>query len=93
VFITIYGSPNCKWCEKAVGLCMMENLEFTYHDMSQNPIALNFFRTQGFTTVPQIYSNGTHVGGFTEFQEYINEHKQEHSSGNEGTEEEKDINP
>lgn len=69
MIVSIYGTKDCKWCEKAVGLCMLHDLTFVYHDLQESPYSLQFFNEQGFKTVPQIYFDDEHIGGYQEFKE------------------------
>ena len=74
--ITIYGSPTCGYCSAAKQLCDEENLSYTYIDLFEEDNAIEDLTGMigAFKTVPQIFVDEEHVGGFTEFREYILTH-------------------
>lgn len=64
----IYGKENCVYCDRAKSLLTNKKLDFTYFDIVQD-----FSKKQELLdvvpevrTVPQIFLNGTHIGGYTE---------------------------
>lgn len=70
--VTIYGKENCVWCERAVELCESKKIQFKYkkiEDLETRDILLKLL--PDVKTVPQIWDGGTHIGGYTEFAEYI----------------------
>lgn len=69
---TVYGKPSCSYCEQAKNLLSKCDLEYTYIDLSLDGDKLEEFRSNGFRTVPIIYSEcGKLVGGFSELQDYL----------------------
>ena len=69
--IRIYGKEGCNYCEKAKVLCDMYELEYEYIDATFDEEALDFLIENGFRTVPQVFIDGEHIGGYTEFYEHI----------------------
>ena len=71
--ILIIGRPGCSWCRKAKKLARKEKLNYRYADITEERHAdlAQWFRTEGFSTVPQIFVDGNHVGGYTEFARVI----------------------
>lgn len=49
----------------------MYSLDYQYKDASTDTEALNHLNENDFRSVPQIYVDGNHIGGFTEFKEFI----------------------
>ena len=71
--VLIYGRQNCTYCKQAVQLCEMRGLEYVYKDISDpldgEQTLTELTESMGSTprTVPQIFVDGQHVGGFTQF--------------------------
>jgi glutaredoxin len=72
--IEIYGKPSCPYCVKAVNLCKTRQLEHTYKslgtDYSREEL-MEWF--PGARTVPQIKINGKTIGGYNEFEKYLDD--------------------
>jgi glutaredoxin len=75
VVVVIVGRKNCKWCREARKLCRSKGLKFSYVDLDSpsNADMLNYFKIEGFKTVPQVWIDGDHVGGFMELEERFSE--------------------
>jgi glutaredoxin 3 len=63
--IEIYTSPFCGYCHRAKRLLDERSAEFQEIDVLANPEKRREMvtRANGRSTVPQIFINGTHVGG------------------------------
>lgn len=63
--VTIYTRPLCGYCHAAKALLRAKGAAFTEIDLSREPAAFETMLTRsgGRRTVPQIFINGTHVGG------------------------------
>lgn len=63
--IIIYSKQQCPYCVKAKGLLTRKGKTFTEIDVTRSEEALHDMLSQsgGRRTVPQIFINGTHVGG------------------------------
>jgi glutaredoxin 1 len=70
--IEIYGKPMCPFCDKAKQLCENRKFDYTYKslgtDFQVNELLEMF---PGAKTVPQIKINGKAIGGWTEFEKYV----------------------
>ena len=70
--VIVYTGPNCGYCVQAKNLLNQRNIEF-----EEKPIAegtnLNEMLTLsgGMSTVPQIFFNERHIGGYTELREEL----------------------
>jgi len=75
--ITIYGKENCPWCVKAKNLTEQYSLKYEYLDIGANPDLRTelFERFPATKTVPQIWWDNRHLGGYealaTEIQDTI----------------------
>lgn len=63
---TIYGHEQCTYCVKAKDLLESKQLAYEYINVRKDEEALAFIKDEGFSTVPQIYEDEWHVGGFNE---------------------------
>ena len=69
--IILYTTPYCGYCRAAKHLLGEKGAAFTEIDVSDD-LALRqemIDRAYGRRTVPQIFINGTHVGGYEELAE------------------------
>ena len=66
--VTIWGTATCPFCERAKDLCKQYDLQFEYV-MIDNQEKLDEMQelVPGAKTVPQIWWNRRHIGGYTEF--------------------------
>lgn len=63
--IEIYTTPICGYCHAAKRLLTQKGVAFEEIDVMQDPTQRTEMtqRSNGGRTVPQIFINGTHVGG------------------------------
>lgn len=66
--ILMYKTPICPYCNKAKALFAQKNVaeQITEIDISKDPALKQemFDKSGGRMTVPQIFINDTHIGGF-----------------------------
>lgn len=78
---TIYGTPFCKWCKEAKKLAEQKQLPFTFKDISEPTNDLQILKDRlsslGSTleTIPVIFHNNVLIGGYDDFENYLNQHK------------------
>lgn len=69
--VEIYSSPFCGYCARAKALLSKKHVEYVEYDVladsSKRDEMVN--RAHGRTTVPQIFIDGTHVGGCDDLYE------------------------
>ncbi|RYF08870.1 MAG: glutaredoxin, partial [Oxalobacteraceae bacterium] len=53
--ITLYSKPNCPHCVRAKEYLNRHQLTYETVDVTQHPEALEFIKSRGHKTVPQIY--------------------------------------
>ena len=67
---------QCNFCDDAKAMMKGANIPWTEYNI-QSPSSkwlLHIMKHSSITTVPQIFKpDGTHIGGYTELKEYINE--------------------
>ena len=75
----IFGRPGCPFCVRAKDLAeeltaKRDDFDFRYIDIHAEGISkADMEKTIGkpVETVPQIFVDQTHIGGFTEFNQYV----------------------
>ena len=75
--IKIYTSDNCVYCNSAKNLLKNKNLKFDEINISKSDILKEKMikKTKGLMTVPQIFINSRHIGGFQELNDLENSKK------------------
>ncbi len=70
--ITIYGHSRCSWCLKAKELADSYMLKYEWLDTDE-PSNLKTLKeaVPGVKTVPQIWWNDRHIGGYEKFLEEV----------------------
>lgn len=69
----IKGTSWCPFCQEAKEL--IEKLEhaFVFEDLDELPEKGLQLIQDGHKTIPQIWHNGSHIGGFQELNKYLKE--------------------
>ena len=64
--IVIYSKSYCPYCVKAKQLLKNKNIDFTEIDITDNPTLIEelLLKSFGRKTVPQIFIDDFHVGGY-----------------------------
>ena len=74
--VTIYGKPDCPYCEMAVKLCEEKDFAFTYINLFATGMKVENLKKkvgQPVRTVPQIFVGKKHIGGYTDFYKAVTE--------------------
>ena len=85
--IEVYSTDNCPWCERAKSLLRARGLDFEETDISSDQAsALEMTKRSGRRTVPQIFIDNVHIGGFDELSKISLPDKQDkdHTALNKG---------
>ncbi|AZS21137.1 glutaredoxin 3 [Methylorubrum populi] len=62
--ILLYTTSWCPFCRRAKALLTEKGVQWTEHDIESDPAhRKTMIKASGRSTVPQIFINGTHVGG------------------------------
>lgn len=71
--IEIYGKSNCKWCKMAVELARARSLPYQYLAVDDDYGLYEQLKEKlpEVKTVPQIWWNSRHLGGYTEFAQEV----------------------
>lgn len=77
--VVIYGRNNCPFCTKAITLAESRGHNVTYLNVQENKDFARELRDKlpDVRTVPQIFIDGKHVGGYTD---YLKLTEEEHTS-------------
>ena len=69
--ITMYSGPFCNFCEAAKRLFARNNINYKIIDISTKDTLRNEMieKANGKRTIPQIFFDDYHVGGYTELRE------------------------
>ena len=67
----MYTGPLCNFCDAAKRLLLRNNLEFNEIDISTKDGLINEMikKANGRRTIPQIFFDDQHVGGYVELRE------------------------
>ena len=68
--ITMYSGPMCAFCDAAKRLLARNNLEFKEIDISSKDGLRDemIAKANGKRTIPQIFFNSEHIGGYQELR-------------------------
>ena len=68
--ITMYSGPMCAFCDAAKRLLVRNNLEFKEIDISSKDGLREEMiqKAKGKRTIPQIFFNDEHIGGYQELR-------------------------
>ena len=69
--ITVYSGPSCGFCDAAKKLLGRNSLEYKEIDISTDPNLMDEMikKAGGKRTIPQIFFEEYHVGGYQELRE------------------------
>lgn len=71
----IYGTQQCPWCDRVKDLVNSTGFEYTYTDVGESEEAQQMFRQNNYRTVPQVFHEGEHIGGYEATNKYLKENK------------------
>ena len=66
----IYGNTGCAYCTAVVEYLEYCEHPFEYINLEESPEDMHFIRDQGFNTVPQVWHNEDHIGGYQDTLRY-----------------------
>ncbi|HXF90412.1 MAG TPA: glutaredoxin 3 [Candidatus Nitrosotenuis sp.] len=69
--VVIYTTPICPYCDRAKDLLTKKGVTYQEIDVSENSLKREEMSTKsgGRRTVPQIFINDAHIGGFDDLYE------------------------
>lgn len=63
--LTIYGTSNCSYCDKAKALADMFSLKWEFFNLEESVDLYEELKGRiSFKTVPQIFWHDRHIGGY-----------------------------
>jgi glutaredoxin len=69
---TVYSKPNCVWCDRAKNLLQIKGINYIEKDISNPTFKIELLNIlKDVRTVPQIFINDNHIGGFTQLEAYL----------------------
>ena len=75
--ITVYSGPLCGFCDAAKRLLVRNNLKYNEIDISTDPNLMDEMikKASGKRTIPQIFFDEQHIGGYDEVRALEKENK------------------
>lgn len=58
--VVIYTKQTCSWCDRLKGWLNDNQIDFEEVDVEEDNEALNYIKSQGLLTVPQVFIDGIH---------------------------------
>ena len=68
----VYGKRNCPYCQLAKDELTLRGVPFDYVDLEEINKTASEVTGRRVGTVPQIYLNGSYIGGYDQLMEYLN---------------------
>jgi glutaredoxin len=75
--IKVYGKEACTYCVSAKELLERVEQDYTYIDVMEDLESLQMLRDEGHRTVPVIYINGKHLGGYMELVKFFKDRNED----------------
>ena len=69
--IKLYGATWCGYCREAERVLLEHGLSFEKVDIEQAPEERTKLKEMGLKTIPQIWIDEKHVGGYTELVSHL----------------------
>lgn len=69
----VLAKPHCPWCERVEELLQKRGLPYLHVDISKCEEIKVDLKRKGLTTVPQVFFNGDHIGGYENTFNYLEE--------------------
>lgn len=69
--IQVYGKPKCSYCDKAKHILGMYGIDYEYINIMEDETAMDMIVDAGLKSVPQIYLDDKHIGGYEDLVKYL----------------------
>jgi glutaredoxin 3 len=63
-------NPSCEYCRQAKELLDLYGIDYYEIDLDDLGVR-DYFKERGFRTVPQIFREDQHIGGFNALEQYL----------------------
>lgn len=70
-YVYTRSSPACPWCVRVKDLLDAYDIPYDVYDISLSEVSEWDFHQKGFKSVPQVFLNNTHIGGFEATAKYL----------------------
>lgn len=72
----VLGKDDCPWCDRVKYLIedtAPGNIMIDYTNVRKSPHIMTMMEMAGMNTVPQVFFNGKHIGGYEAVKEFLND--------------------
>jgi len=69
----IVSRDDCPWCDKAIDLLKSKGEDLRVFSVLEHPMIIRLMVTSGMRTVPQVWRENKHIGGYTELKQLFEE--------------------
>lgn len=69
--MTIFTASGCIWCTKLIQLVVNLNYKLNVISVKGNEEAIKQLSKLGLNSVPQVFINNNHVGGYEDTKRYL----------------------
>lgn len=67
----IVSKADCRFCVEAKRLLEQHTFDCAVFDIREVPAVGDLMVSAGFSTLPQVFHNGNHIGGFDDTKRYL----------------------
>lgn len=67
---TVYIKDGCAYCDLVIAILKVDDKSVNVIDTGSNPSALTELESKGLKSLPQVYHNGNHIGGYRDLVAY-----------------------
>lgn len=68
---TVYGKESCHFCVKTKDLLESQEEAYDYVDVKEDAESLEYIKSLGCSTVPQVFHEDDHIGGYMDLVAYF----------------------
>lgn len=67
---TVYIKDGCAYCDLVISILKFDGKAVNVIDTDKDPLALTELESRGLKSLPQVYHNGNHIGGYRDLVSY-----------------------
>ena len=72
--VVVYGRENCHYCKEAKKLNEINAIQYVWKDVNDFDTKEELLdKVPNAKSIPQIFVNGKHIGGYDEYKVYVTE--------------------
>lgn len=72
----ILTREDCIWCDKAKELLATKGEGFRAFSYQEHPLLIKLMITSNMKTVPQVWCENEHIGGYKDLEEWFDSNKE-----------------